>query len=63
MFRKLNVCIHALCRMLEEFEMELVLRQNFYDFFAEHREHPDNSGLMYRMQAFDKSTVRVQGII
>ena len=43
--------------MLEPFEMELILRQNFYDFFEEHRYNSDDADLLYRMEAFDKSTV------
>ena len=45
------------CRMLEDFEMELIFRQNFYDFFEEHRYNSDDGDLMYRMEAFDKATV------
>lgn len=44
-------------RMLETFEMDLILRQNFYDFFEEHRYNSDDGELMYRMEAFDKTTV------
>ena len=43
--------------MLKAFEMELVVRQNFYDFFEEHRYNSDDGDLMYRMEAFDKVTV------
>ena len=43
--------------MLEDFEMELIFRQNFYDFFEEHRYNTDDSDLMYRMEAFDKAKV------
>lgn len=44
-------------RMLEDFDMEVVLRQNFYDFFAEHRYNSEDNELLYRMEAFDKKTV------
>ena len=50
----------GLVRMLEDFNMEVVLRQNFYDFFAEHRYNSEDSELLYRMEAFDKKTVRAQ---
>ena len=41
-------------RMLEDFQMHLVYKQNFYYFFNEHRGIPDDLGLLYRMSAFDK---------
>lgn len=44
--------------MLDDFNMEIVLRQNFYDFFAEHRYNLEDNELLYRMEAFDKKTVR-----
>ena len=37
--------------------MKLVLHQNFYDFFNEHRYNAEDAHLMYRMQAFDKQLV------
>jgi len=37
--------------------MKLVLHQNFYDFFNEHRYNAEDAHLMYRMQAFDKQSV------
>ncbi len=43
--------------MLRDFDMELVLHQNFYDFFHERRSHGDDAHLLYRMQAFDKTSV------
>ena len=44
-------------RMLESFQMELVLHQNFFDFFDEHRYNTDDCQLMYRMEAFSKAKV------
>ena len=49
-----HVAVH---RMLETMGMELVLKQNFYDFFSEHRNNPEDAHLLYRMAAFDKRTV------
>ena len=43
--------------MLKDFDMELVLRQNFYDFFAERRYNTDDIQLLHRMKAFDPRTV------
>lgn len=45
-----------LVKMLEQFDMEMVLRQNFYDFFIEHRHNSDDNELLFRMEAFDKKT-------
>ena len=41
-------------RMLEDFQMHLVYKQNFYYFFNEHRGIPNDLDLLYRMSAFDK---------
>ena len=43
--------------MLKEFDMELVLRQNFYNFFLERRYNTEDLNLMFKMQAFDKTEV------
>jgi len=45
--------------MLKEFDMELVLRQNFYNFFLERRYNSEDLSLMFKMQAFDKRKVWV----
>ena len=37
--------------------MELVLRQNFYNFFLERRYNSEDLSLMFKMQAFDKRKV------
>jgi hypothetical protein len=44
--------------MLKKYNMEEVRHQNFYEFFSEHRCLPDDAQLLYRMEAFDKTTVR-----
>ena len=44
--------------MLKEMDMEEIVHQNFYDFFAEHRHIPEDIQLMYNMGAFNKRTVR-----
>ena len=46
-----------MCSMLEEFDMEFVLRQNFIDFFNERRGRPEDAELLFKMSAFDKATV------
>ena len=43
--------------MLKDFDMEVVLRQNFYDFFTERRHNTDDIHLLYRMKAFDPRRV------
>ena len=43
--------------MLEEFDMELVRKQNFYHFFKEHRDIVDDKSLLFRMSAFSKDKV------
>ena len=43
--------------MLKDFDMELVLCQNFTNFFDENRNKSHNINLMYKMQAFDRQTV------
>ena len=45
--------------MLKDFDMELCLQQNFYDFFMERRHNPEDVQLMFKMQAFDKQTVEL----
>ena len=42
-------------RMLEDFEMDLVLTQNFYYFFNEHCK--SNRDLLFRMSALDRNKV------
>jgi mRNA (guanine-N7-)-methyltransferase len=42
--------------MLKKYNMEEVRHQNFYEFFSEHRCLPDDAQLLYRMEAFDKTT-------
>ena len=37
--------------------MELILCQNFVNFFNEHRHSPENANLMFKMQAFSRDTV------
>ena len=49
----------TVCSMLEEFDMEFVLRQNFIDFFNERRNRPEDAELLFKMSAFDKATVSV----
>ena len=49
--------------MLKEFDMELVLRQNFYNFFLERRYNTEDLNLMFKMQAFDKTEVCFRLII
>ena len=49
--------VFSLYSMLDEFDMKLVLHQNFYDFFNEHRYNAEDAHLMFRMQAFDKQSV------
>ncbi len=63
--RKISIHIHTVHvyvythRMLEEeFDMELVRKQNFYHFFQEHRDYPDDRSLLFRMSAFDRRLVR-----
>ena len=46
-----------LSSMLKDFDMELVLRQNFYDFFAERRYNTEDILLLHRMKAFDPRKV------
>ena len=43
--------------MLKDFDMEMVLCQNFTDFFRERRDDPANTSLMFKMQAFNRKTV------
>ena len=43
--------------MLKDFDMECVLRQNFYDFFTERRHNTDDIQLLHRMKAFDPRRV------
>lgn len=42
------------CRMLSKLDMELVLKQNFYDFYQEHGHIPYNAQLIHRMKAFNR---------
>ena len=44
-------------RMLEEHNMELVLKQDFHEFFYTRQRFPDDVDLLYRMQALDRQTV------
>ena len=43
--------------MLKEFGMELVLRQNFFDFFNERRGRKKDAELLFKMSVLDKATV------
>jgi len=43
--------------MLEEFDMELVQKQNFYHFFKEHKDIAEDKSLLFRMSAFSKDRV------
>ncbi|CAI7993579.1 mRNA cap guanine-N7 methyltransferase [Geodia barretti] len=42
--------------MLKDFDMEMILCQNFTDFFSERRHEPPNANLMFKMQAFNRQT-------
>jgi len=44
-------------RMLEEHNMELVLKQDFHEFFYTRQRFLDDVDLLYRMQALDRQTV------
>ena len=57
------VLLTLLCSMLRDFDMDLCLQQNFYDFFMERRHKPDDVHLMFKMQAFGKQTVELPLII
>lgn len=44
------LCFH---RMLEEFDMELKLQQNFYDLFQERRHKKEDAILLHNIKAFN----------
>ena len=46
--------------MLKDFDMEMILCQNFTDFFSERRHESANANLMYKMQAFNRQTVSLE---
>ena len=52
----ITICLYF-SSMLKDFDMELQLRQNFYDFFAERRYNTDDIQLLHRMKAFDPRKV------
>ncbi|XP_065915352.1 mRNA cap guanine-N7 methyltransferase-like [Dysidea avara] len=45
-----------LVRMLEEHNMELVLKQDFHEFFHTRQQFVEDVDLLYRMQALDRQT-------
>ena len=49
--------------MLKDFDMEVVLRQNFYDFFSERRHNTDDIQLLHRMKAFHPRRVSHLAIV
>ena len=50
--------LFMLFRMLEEHNMELVLKQDFHELFYTRQQFVEDVDLLYRMQALDRQTVR-----